>query len=206
MASTGPIPKGSPGRGGRGATSWRAGVRTRGRGTIPARLRVSSSSSRERCGRSQWRCLAVAGAGRHRGRGRKPRGCRRMRPRRPGAGARLCAGGVRCRAGGSRGRDADHQGSVVCEGSEQCRPARVRTGLQPDSVVGGRVGGLDLGARRGERAVCAARGPTGVTSKKSTMLPSGPTPGRCESFRVAQPPGPTALRSTVSAGTAAAPE
>ena len=85
---------------------------------------------------------------------------------RPGAGARLCAGGVRCRAGGSWGRDADHQGPVVCAGSGQCRPARVRTGLQPDAVVGGRVGGLDVGAGRGEQAVCGARGPTGVTSKK----------------------------------------
>ena len=64
---------------------------------------------------------------------------------------------------------------------EQSRPARVRTGLQPDAVVGGRVGGLDVGAGRGEQAVCGARGLTGVTSKKSTMLPSGPTPGRRES-------------------------
>ena len=59
---------------------------------------------------------------------------------------------------------------LCAQDPSNAEPARGRTGLQPDSVVGGRVGGLDLGARRGERAVCAARGLTGVTCKNPTVF------------------------------------
>ena len=87
------------------------------------------SSGRRRTNDRPWILIATAG---------------------PGVGARLCAGGLRCWAGRSRGGNTNHQGRVVCEGSEEFGPDHVRTGLQPLAVVGGRVGRLDVGAGWGE--------------------------------------------------------